>query len=279
MFASDIHGSALYAEKLLARLKDEAPQRLVLLGDILYHGPRNELPDGYAPKEVAAMLNALRPRPLCVRGNCEAEVDQMMLEFPVMAEYFPLLLDGRMAFISAYFDENTNKILKHLQQRIADKTGNDFMIRNNVMPHLTISAIEARNVDVLIPAFEKVCRERLQPLDEKGVVNINNTINIVSVGQLFPRVIYAAPVLNEYMMNLSISIYNEFATIPETNISKFYQPYSWMPHITLGKCLDKEQMRQAFAVLQDLFMPIDGQIAKIGLSTVNPYREVMSVAL
>lgn len=184
-----------------------------------------------------------------------------------------------MYLISAYFDENTNKILKHLQQRIADKTGNDFMIRNNVMPHLTISAIEARNVDVLIPAFEKVCREKLQPLDEKGVVNVNNAINIVSVGQLFPRVIYVAPVLNEYMMNLSISIYNEFTTIPETNISKFYQPYSWMPHITLGKCLDKEQMRQAFAVLQNLFMPIDGQIAKIGLSTVNPYREVLSVEL
>lgn len=184
-----------------------------------------------------------------------------------------------MYLISAYFDENTNKILKHLQQRIADKTGNDFMIRNNVMPHLTISAIEARNVDVLIPAFEKVCRKKLQPLEEKGVMNVNNAINIVSVGQLFPRVIYAAPVLNEYMMKLSISIYNEFATIPETNISKFYQPYSWMPHITLGKCLDKEQMRQAFTVLQDLFMPIDGQITKIGLSTVNPYREVMSVAL
>ena len=110
-----------------------------------------------------------------------------------------------MYLISAYFDENTNKILKHLQQRISDKTGNDFMIRNNVMPHLTISAIEARNVDVLIPAFEKVCREKLQPLDEKGVVNVNNAINIVSIGQLFPRVIYAAPVLNEYMMNLSIS--------------------------------------------------------------------------
>ena len=73
------------------------------------------------------------------------------------------------------------------------------------MPHLTISAIEARNVDVLIPAFEKVCRGKLQPLEEKSVAN--NTINIVSVGQLFPRVIYAAPVLNEYMMNLSISIY------------------------------------------------------------------------
>ena len=77
-----------------------------------------------------------------------------------------------MYLISAYFDENTNKILKHLQQRIADKTGNDFMIRNNVMPHLTISAIEARNVDVLIPAFEKVCRERLRVYDESFNINI-----------------------------------------------------------------------------------------------------------
>ena len=98
-----------------------------------------------------------------------------------------------MYLISAYFDENTNKILKHLQQRIADKTGNDFMIRNNVMPHLTLSSIEARNVDVLIPTFEKVCREKLQPLEEKGIVNVNNTINIVSVGQLFPRVTLPQP--------------------------------------------------------------------------------------
>ena len=72
-----------------------------------------------------------------------------------------------MYLISAYFDENTNKILKHLQQRIADKTGNDFMIRNNVMPHLTISAIEARDVDVLIPAFEKVCRGKVTAFRRK----------------------------------------------------------------------------------------------------------------
>ena len=87
MFASDIHGSALYAKQLLARMEEEAPQRLVLLGDLLYHGPRNGLPDGYAPKEVAALLNAVRPRPVCVRGNCEAEVDQMVLDLPVMADY------------------------------------------------------------------------------------------------------------------------------------------------------------------------------------------------
>ena len=100
MFASDIHGSALYAKQLLARMEEEAPQRLVLLGDLVDHGPRTGLPDGSAPQEVAALLNAVRPRPVCVRGNCEAEVDQMMLEFPVMAEYFPLMLDGHMAFVT-----------------------------------------------------------------------------------------------------------------------------------------------------------------------------------
>ena len=98
MFASDIHGSALYAKQLLARMEEEAPQRLVLLGDLLYHGPRNGLPDGYAPKEVAALLNAVRPRPVCVRGNCEAEVDQMVLPFPVLADYCLLEQKGHVIF-------------------------------------------------------------------------------------------------------------------------------------------------------------------------------------
>lgn len=101
MFASDIHGSALYAKQLLARMEEEAPQRLVLLGDLLYHGPRNGLPDGYAPKEVAALLNAVRPRPVCVRGNCEAEVDQMVLDFPCMGDFAQLVDDaGRTLFFT-----------------------------------------------------------------------------------------------------------------------------------------------------------------------------------
>ena len=93
MIASDIHGSAYYCRKLLEAYKTEKAERLLLLGDILYHGPRNDLPEGYAPKEVAAMLNAISDKLLCVRGNCEAEGDQMMLDFPVMAEYC-ILYDG-----------------------------------------------------------------------------------------------------------------------------------------------------------------------------------------
>ena len=75
--ASDIHGSAYYCRKMLERYKAENADRMLLLGDILYHGPRNDLPEGYAPKEVIGMLNAMKDEILCVRGNCEAEVDQI----------------------------------------------------------------------------------------------------------------------------------------------------------------------------------------------------------
>lgn len=87
MIASDIHGSAKYCREMLARLEAEEADRLLLLGDLLYHGPRNDLPEEYAPKAVISMLNGVKERLLCVRGNCDAEVDQMVLEFPIMADY------------------------------------------------------------------------------------------------------------------------------------------------------------------------------------------------
>lgn len=94
MISSDIHGSAYYCRAMLDAYKKEEAERLLLLGDLLYHGPRNDLPREYAPKEVIAMLNDCKEEVLCVRGNCEAEVDQMVLEFPVMAE-FALVPCGR----------------------------------------------------------------------------------------------------------------------------------------------------------------------------------------
>ncbi len=98
MIASDIHGSARWCEKLLAAWEAEGRPRLLLLGDLLYHGPRNDLPDGYAPKRVIELLNGIRDHILCVRGNCEAEVDQMVLAFPVMADYCVLPLPDRAIY-------------------------------------------------------------------------------------------------------------------------------------------------------------------------------------
>ena len=94
MIASDIHGSAYHCRRLLDAFDREGAGRLLLLGDILYHGPRNDLPEGYAPKEVTAMLNDRKSQIFCVRGNCDTEVDQMVLEFPILADYCILMLES-----------------------------------------------------------------------------------------------------------------------------------------------------------------------------------------
>ena len=100
LIASDIHGSAKYCRMLLDRYEKEKAGRLLLLGDLLYHGPRNDLPEEYAPKQVIGMLNAMKDEIFCVRGNCEAEVDQMVFDFPVLAEYALMPLGDRMVFIT-----------------------------------------------------------------------------------------------------------------------------------------------------------------------------------
>lgn len=98
MIASDLHGSSPAVRNLLAAFDASGAERLVLLGDILYHGPRNDLPEGYDPKSVIALLSPYADKILCVRGNCDAEVDQMVLPFPIMAETETLSVDGRTWF-------------------------------------------------------------------------------------------------------------------------------------------------------------------------------------
>ena len=110
LIASDIHGSAYWCEKLLEAYKAEGADRMLLLGDVLYHGPRNDLPQGYAPKQVIAMLNAMKNEILCVRGNCEAEVDQMVLEFPVLADYAVLCEGTTMIYCTHGHVYNTGKL-------------------------------------------------------------------------------------------------------------------------------------------------------------------------
>ena len=94
MIASDLHGSAYYTRQLLDAFQREGADRLLLLGDILYHGPRNDLPRDYAPKQVIAMLSEVKDRILCVRGNCDTEVDQMVLSFPILSDYALISIDG-----------------------------------------------------------------------------------------------------------------------------------------------------------------------------------------
>lgn len=113
--ASDIHGSEFYAKKMVEAYKKEGADRMLLLGDLLYHGPRNDLPKDYAPKAVIALLNELKDEILCVRGNCEAEVDQMVLDFPVMAEY-AIIENGKNIIFATHGHKFNEKVLPPLKK-------------------------------------------------------------------------------------------------------------------------------------------------------------------
>ncbi len=107
LIASDIHGSLKFCEELVKRYKEEKCEKLVLLGDVLYHGPRNDLPEGYNPKGVIALLNGMADEILCVRGNCEAEVDDMVLSFNVLADYAVIWNKGKMFYLTHGHKFNT----------------------------------------------------------------------------------------------------------------------------------------------------------------------------
>lgn len=100
MFASDLHGSLFFCKKLIESYENENPQKLILLGDLLYHGPRNDLSKDYNTKEVAKLLNSIKNNILCVKGNCDAQVDQMVLDFPIMSDYSIMYLKNRMIFLT-----------------------------------------------------------------------------------------------------------------------------------------------------------------------------------
>ncbi len=164
MFASDIHGSRSAMEAILLQYQAEGADRLVLLGDLLYHGPRNDLPDQYDPKGVTALLNANKNDLLCVRGNCDAEVDQMVLDFPIQADYALFDLDGTTAFV-------THGHLFHLDNLPPHKDG-DLLIHG----HTHVLTVQEKDGMVYInpgsAALPKEGNPKSYMTYEKGVFEI-----------------------------------------------------------------------------------------------------------
>lgn len=173
-----------------------------------------------------------------------------------------------MYLISAYFDEQTSKTIERYIKQIAEKTGNTFMTDNHVPPHLTISSVEARNGELLIDYVKELSKHLT-----------TGNIQFVSVGMLFPYVMYLTPVLNEYLLTMSKQIYEVVSEIPMVSVSKYYKPLQWLPHVTLGKKLTKEQMQIAFSIMQNRFALLDGTITKIGLAKTNPHEDILLIDL
>ena len=148
MFASDLHGSLSAAQAMRARYEAEHADRLILLGDLLYHGPRNDLPEAYDPKGVIALLNEMKDELFAVRGNCDAEVDQMVLQFPILASYALLSIENRIAFL-------THGHVHHVQSLPPHKPG-DLLIQGHT--HIPV-AHKQGDVIVLNPGSVAIPKE------------------------------------------------------------------------------------------------------------------------
>lgn len=173
-----------------------------------------------------------------------------------------------MYLISVYFDNASTRRIQKLIDQVAAVSGNHYMTDRQVPPHLTVSAVEARGAEILIPAVAQLEKKLCQ-----------GTVQFVTIGQLLPYVLYAMPVLNSYLQKLTEQVYDAVSGIPETDVSRYYRPYAWLPHVTLGKTLSREQMQQAFAVAQDRFSVFDAQVTELGLASVNPHHDVLRFTL
>lgn len=168
-----------------------------------------------------------------------------------------------MYLISIYFDERMHKKLKSYIRCVAKATGNAFMLDNHVPPHITVAAVETKHEDLLIASVEEVIEQ----------VEIGD-IQFVSVGTFSSKVIFVQPVLNEYLHLLARHFTQECEQLDETIGSPYYQPFHWLPHCTIAKQLSKEQMMQAFEVMQKQFVPLDGKVVRIGVAKTNPHRDI-----
>lgn len=168
-----------------------------------------------------------------------------------------------MYLISIYFDELCDKKIRHLMNLVAKNTGNSTLLDDNVPPHITISAFETQDENAAILCLKK-CSETLSA-DE---------LQWVSVSTFFPYVIYLSPVLNEYLFDMSKLIYDNFSSLENVSINKYYQPFQWQPHTTVGRKLTEDEMRIAFETLQKHFVPFSGNVTKIGLAKTNPHKDI-----
>ena len=170
-----------------------------------------------------------------------------------------------MYLVSLYFDEKADARIRQYINAVAKRTDNTYMPDGNVPPHITISAFDAKQGNVVIEELDKCLKDVRQGM-----------IQWASVGAFFPQVIYIEPVLNEYLHDLSVTVYDALHGMDDVIIRKCYQPFCWLPHTTIAKKLTQEEMRMAFTVLQESFGMFSGKVVKIGLAKTNPYEDIVT---
>ena len=169
-----------------------------------------------------------------------------------------------MYLISIYFDEKTEQIMQNYINQVAKVTGNTFMLDGNIPPHITLLGFEVKD-------------------EEKAVELLESNIEDIVGGQLFfaslgvfkGQVIYAQPILNEYLHNLSVKVNSIYEEMPDIRFNPYYNVFSWIPHMSIGKHLDEKQMEEAFKILVKNFVPMEATVTRIGIAKTNPHRDII----
>lgn len=169
-----------------------------------------------------------------------------------------------MYLVSLYFDNKTTRKIQGFINRVSEKSGNNFMTDNNVPPHITIASFQTDEEDKVIEILDKRIRE----------IKIG-MITWASIGVFKSSVIFLSPVLNEYLHNLSINIYECISSLENIEISKYYLPFQWMPHTTIAKKLNREELMLGFQELNNNFTIFSGRVIKIALSRTNPIEDII----
>lgn len=180
-----------------------------------------------------------------------------------------------MFLISLYFDDKTDLRMRFMMEQIAKRTGNDAMIRENVPPHITLSAFfisggEAAKAVDIFDAYVEDLRDSQMRMGK---------ITWCSAGAFLPHTIYLAPVLNEYLHELADKAYVQVGNTEEIRVHRRYRPFGWVPHSTMAKHLTPEEMKIAFSVLQEQFKMFEGRAVSVRLAQTNPYRDICTYSL
>ena len=169
-----------------------------------------------------------------------------------------------MYLVSIYFDNESSTKIQRFINKAADESGNSFMVDNKVPPHITISAFQTNKESEAVELLDR----RIRNIKE-------GQITWASIGVFKSSVVFLAPVLNEYLHNLCTCINEEISLIDDISISRFYLPFQWMPHTTIAKKLNREELIPVFQSLEKNFTIFSGSITRITLSKTNPKKDII----
>lgn len=176
-----------------------------------------------------------------------------------------------MYLISIYFDKKTEYTMQNYINQVASTTGNTFMLDGNIPPHITLLAFDILDEENAIEILEKYVDTYIGTYSK---CQKDGEIFFASIGVFKGQTLYIEPVLNEYLHGMSSELYALYENEPNIKFSPYYKPFGWIPHMSVGKHLDDEQMQEAFKVLNKQFIPFKGNITRIGIAKTNPHRDI-----